>query len=254
MKKTLSTILAIVMLLALAIPALAESGEAAAAEPGAYTDKTVGVFRSELTDETATVRYYADAGSIAYMSIADYYAVMLPGQSMTVTPAEDGKYTLTNPCGSAEVDVKADTLTSANYAAFTNLMGQVQEGMENIYLDGYPFIRVIGAEYSNAPKPVTFRFGDYGIDLRADDEQVYFPLGTLSDMFSNMDYIYSSFNNVNLYVNMDNDMDFMYIRDPKYFDSILDRETRDAELAAFTYSELCFVFDNLYGFPGRRIL
>ena len=79
MKKTLSTILAIVMLLALAIPALAESGEAAAAEPGAYTDKTVGVFRSELTDETATVRYYADAGSIAYMSIADYYAVMLPG-------------------------------------------------------------------------------------------------------------------------------------------------------------------------------
>jgi hypothetical protein len=43
------------MLLALAIPALAESGEAAAAEPGAYTDKTVGVFRSELTDETATV-------------------------------------------------------------------------------------------------------------------------------------------------------------------------------------------------------
>ncbi len=254
MKKTLSTILAIVMLLALAIPALAESGEAAAAEPGAYTDKTVGVFRRELTDETATVRYYADAGSIAYMSIADYYAVMLPGQSMTVTPAEDGKYTLTNPCGSAEVDVKADTLTSANYAAFTNLMGQVQEGMENIYLDGYPFIRVIGAEYSNAPKPVTFRFGDYGIDLRADDEQVYFPLGTLSDMFSNMDYIYSSFNNVNLYVNMDNDMDFMYIRDPKYFDSILDRETRDAELAAFTYSELCFVFDNLYGFPGRGIL
>ena len=120
MKKTLSTILAIVMLLALAIPALAESGEAAAAEPGAYTDKTVGVFRSELTDETATVRYYADAGSIAYMSIADYYAVMLPGQSMTVTPAEDGKYTLTNPCGSAEVDVKADTLTSANYAAFPN--------------------------------------------------------------------------------------------------------------------------------------
>ena len=167
MKKTLSTILAFVMLLALAIPASAESGEAAAAEPGGYTDKTVGVFRRDLTDETATVRYYADAGSIAYMSIADYYAVMLPGQSMTVTPAEDGKYTLTNPCGSAEVDVKADTLTSSNYAAFTNLMGQVQEGMENIYLDGYPFIRVIGAEYSNAPKPVTFRFGDYGIDLRA---------------------------------------------------------------------------------------
>ena len=48
-------------------------------------------------------------------------------------------------------------------------------------------------------------------------------------MFANMDYIYSSFNNVNLYVNMDNDMDFMYNRDPKYYDSILDKKTRDAD-------------------------
>ena len=44
-----------------------------------YVDRTVGVFRETLTDETATVRYFADARSIAYMCIEDYYAVMLPG-------------------------------------------------------------------------------------------------------------------------------------------------------------------------------
>ncbi len=219
-----------------------------------YTEKTVGVFRKELTDETATVRYYADADAIAYMNIADYYSIMLPGQSMKVTSLGNGKFKLTNPCGSAEVDVKEDTLTSNNYSAFTNIMWQVQEGMDNIYLDGYPFVQVVGAEYSNAPKPVTFNFGDYGIDLRADGNQVWFPHATLSDLFANMDYIYSSFNNVNLYVNMDNDWDFMYNRDPAYYDSILEKKTRDPELAAFSYNELCFAIDRLYGYPGRGIL
>ena len=127
--------------------------------------------------------------------------------------------------------------------------------MDNIYLDGYPFIQVVGAEYSNAPKPVDFLFGEkYGIDLRADGDQVYFPLGTLSDMFANMDYLYSSYNGVNIYVNADNDMGYMYERDPEYFDSILCKHTRDAEYAALHYSELCFVFDNLYGYPGRGIM
>lgn len=49
-------------------------------------------------------------------------------------------------------------------------------------------------------------------------------------------------------------MDYMYMRDPEYFDPILCRHTRDAELAAFNYGELCFVFDKLYGYPGRGIL
>ena len=220
-----------------------------------YVDRTVGVFRETLTDETATVRYFADARSIAYMCIEDYYAVMLPGYSMSVEQTGDGQYTLTNPCGSAVVDVTADTLRSDDYAAFTNLMWQIQEGMDNIYLDGYPFIRVVGATYSDPPKPVTFLFGEkYGIDLRADGGHVYFPLATLSDMFSNMDYLYSSYNGVNLYVNADNDMDFMYERDPAYYDPILCAEKRDAELADFNYRELCFVFDYLYGYPGRGIL
>lgn len=62
------------------------------------------------------------------------------------------------------------------------------------------FIQVVGAEYSNAPKPVDFLFGEkYGIDLRADGGQVYFPLGTLSDMFANMDYLYSRYNGINIY-------------------------------------------------------
>lgn len=238
-----------------AASSLAESSEAETpAQSDGYTDKTVGVFRKELTDETATVRYFDDSGSVAYMNIADYYAIMLPGQSMNVTSSGNGKYELKNPCGSAEVDVEANTITSDNYSAFTNLMWQVQEGMENIYLDGYPFVKVVGAEYSNDPEPVTFRFGDYGIDLRAEGDQIYFPLATLSDMFANMDYIYSSFNNVNLYVNMDNDMPFMYERDTAYYDSILDSKTRDEKLTEFTYKELCFVFDNLYGYPGCGIL
>ncbi len=250
MKRKLIAAMLAVMLLALSAPVMAEN---AAAGEG-YMKQTVPIFRAELTDETATVRYFTDAPSIAYMSIADYYAIMLPGQTMQVESAGDGKYTLTSACGSALADIQADTLYSDDYSAFTNLMGQIQEGMDNIYLDGYPFVQVVGADYSKAPDPVTFSFGDYGIDLKADGGQVFFPLATLSDMFANMDYIYSSFNGVNLYVNADNDMGYMFQRDPNYYEPILSSTTRDAELAAFTYNELCFVFDNLYGYPGRGIL
>ncbi len=220
-----------------------------------FIDRSVGVFRAELTDETATVRYFADARAIAYMNIRDYYAIMLPGYQMEVTADGDGRFTLTSACGTAVADVEKDTLHSDDYAAFTNIMWQIQDGMDNIYLDGYPFVQVVGAEYSNAPKPVDFLFGEkYGIDLKAVGGEVYFPLATLSDMFANMDYLYSSYNGVNLYVNADNDMGYMYERDPAYFDSILCSYDRDAELAAFNYSELCFVFDYLYGYPGRGIL
>ncbi len=222
---------------------------------GPFIDESVGVFRKELTNETATVRYFDDMPSIAYMNIEDYYAVMLPGYSMSAEPIGNGQYKLTNACGTALVDVNTDTFTSANYAAFTNLMWQIQDGMDNIYFDGYPFIQVVGAEYLSAPKEVTFPFGErYGIDLRADGGHVYFPLATLSDMFSNMDYLYSSFNGVNLYVNADNDMDFNFRRDPAYYDPILESRMRDAGLADFNYRELCFAVDYLYGYPGRGIL
>ena len=220
-----------------------------------FIDRTVGVFRENLTRETATVRYFSDVRAIAYMSIADYYAIMLPGYEMKVESAGDGKYTLTSACGTASVDIDNDTFHSDDYAAFTNLMWQIQDGMDNIYLDGYPFVQVVGAEYSKEPDPVDFLFGEkYGIDLKSDGDQVYFPLATLSDMFANMDYLYSSYNGVNLYVNADNDMPYMYERDDAYFDSILTGFDRDAELADFNYKELCFVFDNLYGYPGRGIL
>lgn len=74
-----------------------------------YIDRTVGVFREKLTDETAKVRYFSDARSIAYMSIADYYSIMLPGYTMKVTAEGSGKYKLTNACGSAVADVEKDT-------------------------------------------------------------------------------------------------------------------------------------------------
>ena len=176
-----------------------------------FIDRSVGVFRAELTDETATVRYFADARAVAYMNIRDYYAVMLPGYQMEVTAEGDGRFTLTSACGTAVADVENDTLHSDDYAAFTNIMWQIQDGMDNIYLDGYPFVQVVGAEYSNAPKPVDFLFGEkYGIDLKAVGGEVYFPLATLSDMFANMDYLYSSYNGVNLYVNADNDIKYYY--------------------------------------------
>ena len=255
MKKLTALAVAAIMLPATLGGCASGSGSSVPSEKIGHVDKKVGVFREKLTNETATVRFFNDMPSIAYMPIEDYYAIMLPGYTMSTESMGNGQYKLTSACGTAVVNVDEDSFASDNYAAFTNLMWKIQSGMDNIYYDGYPFIKIIGAEYSNTPKRVTFPFGQrYGIDLRAEEGRVYFPLATLSDMFSNMDYLYSSFNGVNLYVNADNDMDFNFRRDPTYYDSILGEKTRVAELADFNYRELCFSIDYLYGYPGQGIL
>ena len=78
-----------------------------------FIDRNVGVFREKLTDETAKVRYFSDLRSVAYMSLADYYAIMLPGYQMQTEPAGDGKYTLTSACGTATIHFLSKTFGSA---------------------------------------------------------------------------------------------------------------------------------------------
>lgn len=215
----------------------------------AYTEKEAPVFREALTDETATLRFYEDQPNVPYMGISAYYTMMVPDAKMTVENHGDGTYALANETGSAVADVNAETLSSDNISNFTNLMVQMQEGMPNVYLDGAPYLRFQEVSPQPEKNKVTFAFADYGIDLRGDEADVYFPLATLSDMFADMAYHYSSYNGVNVYINSDNFMPAADKRDEHYYDSIAVSQ-RPADAALFTYHELCFAIDHFYGCPG----
>ena len=90
---------------------------------------------------TVLLRFYDDMPNVAYISVSHFQEMMYPGTTIQVQNFGDGKYTLTSPCGTANVDTQKDLFMSKDYEAFTNMMGMVQPGMPNIVYDALPIIR-----------------------------------------------------------------------------------------------------------------
>ena len=242
----------------------AASSGTANAESAKFTEKEVPVFREALADEKLTLRFYEDTPSIAYISLQDYYKLMLPQGSMDVERQEDGTYKFTSHTGAdpstntgqglggtAVADPAAGTLTSPDMPAFTNMMTMVQEGMDNSYLDGMAFVRVSRVEYDKDPEPVTFDFAKYGIAMHADEAGVYLPLQTISCIYSDFGYHYASYNGEKVYVNSDNVYDAMNLRDPEFSKPILENQERAKDMVDFSYAQLRFCIDYFDAVPSR---
>lgn len=219
-----------------------------------FATRQIPVNRGGEEDSIISLRFYDDLPSVAYISVADFQQLMLPGTTIGVTKTGEGEYTLTGPYAEATVNITTDQFTSDDYMAFTNLMGQIQEDMDNVYSDGSPFIRYRNQELIPASATVTFDFKKYGIDLRGDDSAVYFPLSTLSDLYSDLYYHIAAYNGEKVIVVTDNNNSNIVRLDTENTINVLKSESRNSDMAAFSYSELCFVIDHFYGMPGRSPL
>ena len=219
---------------------------------GAYTERTVPVVYKVIPDGSVTLRFYDDMPDVAYISAADFQSVVLPGSTMVVTHTGPGEYSLANADATAYVNVNRDVFTCDEFEAFTNQMGLLQPGMANVYYDGMPFVRYKSVTYMPAIVPTTLDFAPYGIDIRSDGKgAVYFPFATLADMYTDLFYHHTGFNGEKVVANTSvNEVSLSEI-DPDYFAPLLAKKTRPADLAEFTYKELCFAMDHFYGFPGR---
>lgn len=207
-------------------------------------------------EETGVVgiRYYDDLPGIAYISVADFQKMMLPGSTMTVQKTDEGIYQLSNGKGTATVNTNNETFTSDDFMAFTNLMDLLRPGMDNVYYDGAPFIRYSRMELTPATAVVCFDFKKYGIDLRADENGVYFPFATISDLYTDLYYHVAAFNGERVFIITDTANSDIVDIDPDFTKEALSHSTRSAEQAAYSYAELCFVIDHFYGMPGRSSL
>ena len=219
---------------------------------GAFTTKQVTVNRGGVDDGTVTLRFYADMPTVAYVSAADFQQLMLPGSTMTVTKTGADQYTLENRYATATVNTATEQFSSDDYMAFTNLMSLIQkDGMDNVYLDGAPYVRYRSQELTPDAVTVTFDFLKYGIDLRGDDEAVYFPLATIADLYSDLYYHIAGYNGEKVLMVTDNANSDICKFQPERSMALVKQETRPDDLAEFTYKELCFVIDHFYGMPGR---
>ena len=199
------------------------------------------------------LRFYNDMPSVAYVSISNFQSIMYPGTTVQVAKTAEHQYALTSPCGTAKVDAANDLFESSDYEAFTNMKGMVQPGMPNTSFDGLPIIRWKSLDASPKQVDVTLDYGKYGIDIREDGENVYFPFATIADLYTD-GYMHSAdFNGETVMVVPEGfySMDGGY---PSFFITPVLKETRTADMADFAYRNLCFTLTNFFGYPGRSLL
>ena len=219
-----------------------------------FETRQVPVNRGGEDGGTVSLRFYDDMPSIPYISVADFQELMLPGTTIEVSQTGEGEYLLKGPYAEATVNIVSEQFSSADYMGFTNQMGQIQEGMDNVGFGGAPFLRYNHLELTPASATVTFDFKKYGIDLRGDDKAVYFPFSTIADLFCDLDFHIASYNGEKVVLLVDGDNEDVAKLEPENARKLLEAESRNEDMAAFCYAELCFVIDHFYGMPGRSPL
>ena len=226
-------------------------------EGPSFTDKTVDVNRDGKAYGQVALRFYSDMPSVAYISVADFHKVMTAGEAMTVTRQGD-LYQLATRNGTATVDVKADYLHSTTYAGFVDLLWMLDPTLApNAMYDGSKYIKFVKMENVSTFKSasgVRLDFSKYGIDLHDDGSNIYFPFATLADLYSDCNFHNAAYHDDLVVVSTKLDVFSINTLAPEFAAKPYQRAEVTADMAKFRYQELCFVFDNLYGYPGRTIL
>ena len=153
-----------------------------------------------------------------------------------------GKNINTGKTGSKlRIDAKKETMTFENYEEF--VVGK-KDGTMVDYVD----MSIVSRD---GDPQITYDLSGYGMDIHAQDGQVYLPLSTMSDILSQSltfsDYIDGSIYLIRLDSSGSDYRSHVQEKENAYYETL----TRDADAADYAYHELCFVLDNLYGRPGR---
>jgi len=202
---------------------------------------------------TVLLRFYQDMPNVAYISVSHFQEMIYPGTTIQVENLGDGNFKLTNPFGTAMVDTEKDLFMSNDYEAFTNMMGMVQPGMPNVIYDALPIIRWKSLNASPKQVDVTLDYGKYGIDIREDGNNVYFPFATITDLYVDGYMHLADFNGLAVMVTPDGaySLDKGY---PAFLITPLLKDTRTGDMADYSYKNLCFTLTNFFGYPGRTLL
>ena len=222
-----------------------------------YTEKILPVIGSELTENSAAVRFYKESPNVPYMGIGKYFDLMLGG-GLQVQAGDDGTVTLTNASGAqAVVDIAEGTVSALDMPAFENYFDEAREGRAGSFKDSdAPYLRLREVVYDGDPAPVQFELGKLGIALHADENEVWFPVSILSSWLTDIAQNRLVCNGNCLYASRSKsayEMDNSYFS-TEYFDKILTGSEREEDLAKYSYADLGFIFRYMYGYPGRTEL
>ena len=260
MKHTIRRTLAlfIVLLLATPIVVFAEVPDTTgtASQAPTFAERTTKVYTSGQEVGALPLRFYDSTPNIPYLGMIEYARYMFQ-QPLTLRESGDGVYALANEAG-VEILCYADAgvIVARDWNGFCDLPYPLENRGRRWKDTSVPFVRVTGVEYEGEPKPVEFDFAKYGINIYSDENDIYLPVSTLTNMMADVAANHLLYNGENLYAEV---MDIEGNPPEGFFDSgryaaELRGEERPADIVAQSYADLCFAFDHFFGHPGRAAL
>ena len=216
-----------------------------------YTEKEVKYhfFEQDVTG-TMNVVFRDDLQSVPYVDVADYLN-KIKKTTFTETAAE-GKFVVSGEPGSLTVDAGSDTVTFEDYYL---LIRDSYDYVKPGSVMDVTFAKENRMEVIKDPGAVTIDFSKYNIDILEINDKAYFPLPTISDLFA-ANYNAAEYVDGEIYFVNTMEAQGMGLPTESYVDrtALYNTEKRDASLAEYTYNELCFVFDVIYGKPSQSKL
>ncbi len=217
-------------------------------ETKVYTD---GEEAGELT-----LRFYEDTPHIPYLGIGAYSAY-LKDQPLTMKENEDGTCALVNGIGEElTCDPDAGVIVVKDWDRFFDLPLPLEDQAKGWKDTTIHNVRTTDVAFEGEPEEVTLDFAKYGIPIHADEEDIYLPVSTLSNIMTDIATNHILYNGENLYVQRTS-IDGKPIEgffDSEAFRNKIDGEARPDDVVKQCYADLCFNFDYFFGHPGKAPL
>ncbi len=237
-KRATSLLLSLILLICAAIVPASATAE----NNRKSQKKSVTTYLFKMDDTTKLdCLFFDDLPDVPYIS-ADDYLNQIYTVKYTTTDHKNGTYTVKCDNGEMLVDVNKDTVhfdCFEDVLYFDSVDANEEESADYIDWDDDEF------NYQGEKNALDLNLSDYHLDLVGENGKAYFPLYTISDLFSDT-YLSAIYRGGDIYFIRTQD------EEPYYDDSeIYDDLTREKSMIDFTYNELCFSIDHFYGKPPK---
>ncbi len=229
---------------------------AALAEGDAYTERATAVIREGEPAGELVLRFYEETPDVPYMGLGAY-SLFVKQMPLSLRENEDGTCALVNSVGAELIcDPAAGTVTVPDWNRFFDLPLPLENAALGWKDTTLSFVRIADVRFEGEASPVTLDLAKYGIRIRADRDDIYLPLSTVSNIMTDIATWYMLYNGEDLYLtklSLTGESPEGLFESERFLAEFQGRE-RPADVIQACYADLCFSFDNFFGHPGRAVL
>ncbi len=229
---------------------------AVSAEDTAYEQRTVQVYFNGEAAGEAALRFYHETPNIPYMGMSQYSALMRE-QPFTVRGMPDETVELENRNGAKLVcDTREGTIFAEDWNACFALPMPLEDRAFGLKDLSVHFARITDVVYEGEAAPVTIDFAKYGIRLYSDENDIYLPVSTLSNVMTDIATNYLVYNGEDLYaqrIDLEN-YGTADLSGSAMIQAQIHGEERPEDIIKQSYADLCLNFDYFFGHPEKALL